>query len=131
MGAKKGILAIADGDPIPILRQRPAVDPGRAREMVDRLHPGFRIEPDGESDLWEACYRPDDTVYALSVPGLDLAGDRRFTFDRPSGLPPHLLRLGADRRILLHAMHSVSDGLAFAVWRTVSSSRSTPTSADS
>src|SRR5262249_10888932 len=30
--------------------------------------------------------------------------------------PPHLLRLGDGRRTVLHAMHSVVDWLAFAIW---------------
>ncbi|MET7397944.1 hypothetical protein ABZS66_31090 [Dactylosporangium sp. NPDC005572] len=130
MGAKTGILAFADGDPIPVLRLRPATDPGRARALAERLHPGYRIEPGDGDNLWEGCYPPDDTLYALSVPGLDLACDKRFMLDRPSRLPPHLLRLGAGRRVLLHAMHSGSDWLAFAVWENGALVRSLSLSPD-
>lgn len=36
--------------------------------------------------------------------------------DTPSHLPEHLVSAGAGRRLVLHAMHSVVDWLAFAVW---------------
>jgi hypothetical protein len=116
MGAKTGVLAFVDGDAGPLLRQRPVASAELTPALIERLYPGYRIEPDGQRDLWEAVYPPDDMVYALSVPGLDLACDQRFMVDRPSELPAHLLQLGAGRRMLLHAMHSVVDWLAFAIW---------------
>jgi hypothetical protein len=36
--------------------------------------------------------------------------------DNPSRLPAHLVEAGRGRRLVLHAMHSVVDWLAFAVW---------------
>ncbi|WP_165425412.1 hypothetical protein [Streptomyces sp. BK022] len=36
--------------------------------------------------------------------------------DRPSELPQHLVAASRGRRLYLHAMHSVVDWLAFAVW---------------
>lgn len=36
--------------------------------------------------------------------------------DLPSQLPKHLVAASAGRRLVLHAMHSVVDWLAFAVW---------------
>ncbi|MFJ8691809.1 DUF6928 family protein [Streptomyces roseolilacinus] len=47
---------------------------------------------------------------------MDLVCDRRPMFDHPSELPVHLLEAAAGRRVILHAMHSVSDWLVFAVW---------------
>ncbi|MEO3745773.1 hypothetical protein [Plantactinospora sp. B5E13] len=40
----------------------------------------------------------------------------RRLFDRPSQLPEQLVEVGRGRRLYLHAMHSVVDWLAFAVW---------------
>ncbi|MDT0546544.1 hypothetical protein AB0H07_41450 [Streptomyces sp. NPDC021354] len=36
--------------------------------------------------------------------------------DSPSRLPEHLVAASAGRRLILHAMHSVVDWFAFAVW---------------
>jgi hypothetical protein len=36
---------------------------------------------------------------------------------RPSQLPGRLLTPGAGRRVILHAMHSATDWLAYAVWQ--------------
>ncbi|MFF7436982.1 DUF6928 family protein [Streptomyces sp. NPDC008122] len=66
--------------------------------------------------LGEVTYPPDGLTYAASFQGVDLVCDRRLMFDRPSELPAHLLEAAAGRRVILHAMHSVSDWLAFAVW---------------
>jgi hypothetical protein len=84
---------------------------------VQRLHPGYRIAPTTSCNLWEAVYPADDVVYALSVPGLDLACDRRFMLARPSVPPEHVLRLGGARRIVVHSMHSFNDWLSFALWQ--------------
>ncbi|MEU6862169.1 hypothetical protein ABZ924_02635 [Streptomyces sp. NPDC046876] len=55
-------------------------------------------------------------TYAGSFPSVDLVCDRRLMFVRPSEVSVHVLEAAAGRRVILHAMHSVSDWLAFAVW---------------
>ncbi|MFG2358741.1 DUF6928 family protein [Streptomyces sp. NPDC048521] len=85
--------------------------------MVARVRPGQNIERDGE-EPWasaEAVYPPEETVCALSVPGLYLVCDREFMIDRPSQLSEHLVSSSRGRRLYLHAMHSVVDWLAFAI----------------
>ncbi|GAA3029978.1 hypothetical protein GCM10020229_46730 [Kitasatospora albolonga] len=47
---------------------------------------------------------------------MELVGDQRVMLDRPSQLPAELVAASAGRRLVLHAMHSVVDWLAFAVW---------------
>ncbi|MFJ4472301.1 DUF6928 family protein [Streptomyces sp. NPDC089424] len=61
-------------------------------------------------------YPPTGTAYAASWPGVDVIGDQRVMIDAPSQLPEHLVAASAGRRLVLHAMHSVVDRLAFAVW---------------
>jgi hypothetical protein len=120
MGAKTGLLVHADGAVPDRLRQAAVgATPDRQRTdaLVARLYPGRRVEPgDGACPLFEATYPPQGQAYAGSWPGVDLVCDRRFMLDRPSQLPAGLVATGPGRRTVLHAMHSVVDWLAFAVW---------------
>lgn len=116
MGAKTGLLAFADGDVPTALRRGGTPDARRTAELVRRAHPGFEVSATDGNTLSDGSYPPDDVTYAASLPGVDILCDRRFMVDRPSELPAHLLGLAAGRRVVLHAMHSVVDWLAFAVW---------------
>lgn len=118
MGAKTAVLAYADVAVPDVLRAVPGGDLDRAVALMARVRPGHRVTTDGEEPwaLADALYPPEGTACALSVPGLDLVCDREWMIDRPSQLPEHLLAAGRGRRLYLHAMHSVVDWLAFAVW---------------
>lgn len=50
------------------------------------------------------------------MPGVDIACGWQLVGEYPSELPAHLVAASAGRRLVLHAMHSVVDFLAFAVW---------------
>jgi hypothetical protein len=84
--------------------------------MIRRLYPGCEIEGSAGSDLWDGVYPPDGTAYAASWPSVEVVCDRRMMIDFPSRLPEHLVAGSAGRRLVRHAMHSVVDCLAFAVW---------------
>ncbi|WTB88162.1 hypothetical protein OIE99_07875 [Streptomyces cellulosae] len=116
MGAKTALLAYADGDVASALREagEPAAE-GTAT-LIAQVFPGWGMESTEGDVLGESTYPPERLTYAASFPGVDLVCDRRLMFDRPSELPAHLLEAAAGRRVILHAMHSVSDWLAFAVW---------------
>ncbi|MGW9028397.1 DUF6928 family protein [Streptomyces sp. NPDC055722] len=62
---------------------------------------------------------------------MDVIGDQRVMIDVPSELPEHLVAASAGRRLVLHAMHSVVDWLAFAVWEDGRLVRSLSLSPDS
>ncbi|MGY1582059.1 DUF6928 family protein [Streptomyces sp. MN13] len=118
MGAKTAVLAYADVAVADILQDSPESDHDYAAALVARVRPGQCIEEDGE-ELWElaeAVYPPKGTVCALSVPGLDLVCDQEFMIDRPSQLAEYLVAASRGRRLYFHAMHSVVDWLAFAIW---------------
>ncbi len=116
MGAKTGLLVYADGNVPGLLRRVGAADLGRTLAMMRRLYPGWEIEQCEGSNLWEGVYPPKETVYAASWPGVEVIGDQGVMIDAPSQLPDHLVAASAGRRLVLHAMHSVVDWLAFAVW---------------
>ncbi|MEV0092567.1 hypothetical protein [Streptomyces sp. NPDC050738] len=116
MGAKTGLLVYADGDVAAALRQVGAAAEEPTSALMERLYPGWEIERSAGSNLSDGVYPPDGTAYAASWPGLEIVCDRRVMIDCPSQLPDHLVAAGAGRRLVLHAMHSVIDCLAFAVW---------------
>ncbi|MEV4138880.1 hypothetical protein AB0J72_42790 [Dactylosporangium sp. NPDC049742] len=119
MGAKTAALAYSDGEVAKALQGVRTADPDAAAALVRRLWPDLSIEPGPDEEPWtlaEAMYPPEGTVCALAVPGLDLVCDQRIAVERPSLLTEHLVAAGAGRRMYLHAMHSVVDWVAFAVW---------------
>lgn len=116
MGAKTALLAFTDGDLRSALWGATRSDPAEVIELVRELHPGYEVTPLGDGSLGDDVYPPDDTSYATALAGAELFCDRRLVCDRPSQLPARLLRAGADRRIIMHGMHSASDSLCFAVW---------------
>ncbi|MFF4038973.1 DUF6928 family protein [Streptomyces sp. NPDC001816] len=131
MGAKTGLLVYADGDVPELLRQVDAANLDRTTAMMRRLYPGWEMKECGGSNLWDGVYPPKGTTYAASWPGVDVIGDQRVMIDSPSQLPEHLVAASAGRRLVLHAMHSVVDWLAFAVWEDGRLVRSLSLSPDS
>ncbi len=115
MGAKTALLGFADGDIRPVLARARRSDRAAAEDLIRRVHPGYAVEAYEDGTL-DYTYPPDDVTYAAAFPGADVVIDRRIAGDHPSALPEHLLKLGAGRRIVLHAMHSVVDWLGFAIW---------------
>jgi hypothetical protein len=117
MGAKTGVLVFADAE-VPAALRAATVLPDRERveALVHRVHPGYDVEYVDNMELFDAVYPPDDHIYVTSVGGVDVLCDQRFMIDHPSRLPGHLLDLAEGRRVILHAMHSVVDWFAFAVW---------------
>jgi hypothetical protein len=59
---------------------------------------------------------PDDELVVGCFPGIDIVAAKEFGIDYPSRLSQHFLRLGGERLVYLHAMHSVVDWFAFAIW---------------
>ncbi|MEU9924123.1 hypothetical protein AB0H51_23005 [Streptomyces griseoluteus] len=131
MGAKTGLLVYADSDVPGLLRRVGAADLDRTVTMMRRLYSGWEIEECEGSTLWDGVYPPKGTAYAASWPGVDVIGDQRVMIDAPSQLPEHLVAASAGRRLVLHAMHSVVDWLAFAVWEDGRLVRSLSLSPDS
>ncbi|MGW6982922.1 DUF6928 family protein [Streptomyces sp. NPDC054932] len=131
MGAKTGLLVYADGDVPGLLRQVSAADVEQTSRTMRRLYPGCEIEETRGSALGRGVHPPDGTTYAASWAGVEVICDRRVMIDFPSRLPEHLVAASAGRRLVLHAMHSVVDWLAFAVWEDGRLIRSLSLSPDS
>jgi hypothetical protein len=84
--------------------------------LIARLYPGWEVEEVEGAELGDGTNSPVGIAYAASFPGVDIVCDRRVVIGCPSRLPEHLIAVAAERKLILHAMHSVSDYLAFAVW---------------
>ncbi|MGR6920980.1 DUF6928 family protein [[Actinomadura] parvosata] len=118
MGAKTGVIAYSSSDtPLPRLLRTPArPDAAATAALIERSFPGWRVSPAEPGTLLDDIRPPGDLAYATSFPGVDLICCAHFMLDRPSQLPAHLVAASKGRRLVLHAMHSVVDWLAFAVW---------------
>ena len=110
------MIAFSDGEAIGWLVGASAPDPDRTEDLVELILPGWpRSSREGDT-LHDGTYPPEDVVFAGSFEGVDVVCSRSLMLDRPSELSPGLVEAGKGRRLVLHAMHSVSDWLAFAVW---------------
>ncbi|HLK76780.1 MAG TPA: hypothetical protein VKU77_24445 [Streptosporangiaceae bacterium] len=124
MGAKTALLAYAAGDPVESLRRAREYDPAATRALVAATHPAWDGTASSRGDLSDQCYPPEGVVYAGSFPGIDILCDRDVMDHLPSQFPTRYLDAAAGRRVILHAMHSVSDTFAYAVWEDGSLVRS-------
>jgi len=132
LGAKTGLLVYADGDVSGLLRRVGAADLDRTAAMMRRLYPGWEIGECEGSTLLDGVYPAKGTACAASWPGVGVVGDQRVMIDARSQLPEHHVAASAGgRRLVLHAMHSVVDWLAFAVWEDGHLVRSLSLSPDS
>ena len=130
MGFKTALLAYAAEDPVESLRRARDYDPRATRALVEATHPGWQGTASSDGDLFDCCYPPEGTVYAGSFPGIDIVCDRDVMDYPPSEFPARYLDAAAGRRVILHAMHSVSDAFASAIWENGSLVRSLCVSPD-
>jgi hypothetical protein len=116
LGAKTALLAYAAEDPVESLRHARQFDPAATRALVAATHPAWDGTASSDGDLFDDCYPPEGTVYAGSFPGIDILCDRDVADYLPSEFPARYLDAAAGRRVILHAMHSVTDTFAYAIW---------------
>ncbi|WP_433174731.1 DUF6928 family protein [Actinoallomurus sp. CA-150999] len=116
MGAKDWMLMYADAEVRPILQSTPPIDRGATAALVERLHPGRHVSWIGDGTLSEQANPPDHQVYAGCFAELTIVCSGEVALDRPSALDPRFLEEAAGRTVYLHAMHSVVDWFAYAVW---------------
>jgi hypothetical protein len=124
LGAKTALLAYAGTDPVGALRCAGEFDPAATRALVAATHPAWAGEASSDGSLSGHCYPPEGTVYAGSFPGIDILCDRDVMDYLPSEFPARYLDAAAGRRVILHAMHSVTDVFEYAIWENGSLVRS-------
>lgn len=114
MGAKTCILAHADGDARQALSTMPAPDEAATASFVASLLPDRRFTAPTAADLSCTYVSDDGIVVAGCFPALRIAVTTQVAMDRPSEMPPQYI--AAKGTTIVHAMHSVVDWFAFAVW---------------
>lgn len=129
MGAKTWMLVYADGDPSAALQRRPVLDREATVRLAGSLFPDETLEVAGATDLLHTS--PDNEIHAGHFPGVAVVAAAEFGIDYPSKLPPQFLLAAPFARVHLHAMHSVVDWFAFAVWTNGTLVRSLSLSPDS
>jgi hypothetical protein len=117
MGAKDWMVFYAERDVPSVLREQPTLDREATERLVERLFPGHTVTALDDVSLLDGN-PPDDEVYAAVWPGAMVVCSGELGIDRPSTLDQRFLEVGAGRTIYLHAMHSVVDWFAFAVWES-------------
>ncbi len=115
MGAKTWMIVGTDGDARQILKSRPRLDRGATLALVQRLFPSWQLEPLADGTLAYTS-PPDDEIFAAVFPGLTVVAAIEYGIDYPSTPPPALRDPSLGRTVYLHAMHSVVDWFAYAIW---------------
>ena len=115
MGAKTWMLVYATGSAREALSRGTPIDRDASAVLARRLFPGEKLEPLSDVDL-SYTNPPDDEVFVGCFPGVSVVAAIDFAIDKPSQLPERFLDAAAGRSVYLHAMHSVVDWFAFAVW---------------
>lgn len=131
MGAKDWVLAFCETDPRAVLREGPVLDHAAARAAAERLLPRRRLTAVADGNLQDNANPQDDLIYVGAFRGLTLACTGVAAVDRPSRLPRPVLEAVPAARVYLHAMHSVVDWFAYAVWIDGRLSRALSLSPDS
>ncbi|MBF6241035.1 hypothetical protein IU474_28720 [Nocardia otitidiscaviarum] len=115
MGAKTALLAYANSTVVEGLCQPAEVWEAETDRLVGLVHPTGTWTRRAGSTL-AATYPGDRVVYAASRPGVEIVCDQSIALSRPSTLAPALIDASHGRNLVLHAMHSTVDWLAFAMW---------------
>lgn len=129
MGAKTWILSFSDGKAKEVLRSLPISDKQKEQELLSQLFPSEKFESIDDTDLF-CTSPPDNEIYLGCYAGLTIVAASDFAIDYPSQIPSHYLLDGHGSNIHLHAMHSVVDWVAFAVWENNELKRSLSVSPD-
>lgn len=116
MGAKTWMLVYADRDVREALKSHPPLDRDRTLELAKALFPKDRLMPIEDGELSYTNPSNDELVIGC-FPGVSIVAAGEFGIDYPSTLPRPFLAAGGNGTTYLHAMHSVVDWFAFAVWK--------------
>ena len=130
MGAKTWMLVYADGNAREALRAYPTLDRDATRQLAEKLFGGEKLTYEEDCDLTYTC-PADDELCIGCFPGVSVIAAKEFGIDYPSKLPQSFINAGGNGTIYLHAMHSVVDWFAFAVWSNRRLIRSLSLSPDS
>lgn len=118
MGAKDSLICYADAgtDVGRVLGEHRGLDRAATDALVGRLFADCSVEPAADGTLGDDANPGPESVYAAVWPGASVVCTSRVALDRPSELAAPFLAEGAGRTVAVHAMHSVVDWFAYALW---------------
>lgn len=115
MGAKTWMLVQTSGNAREILSSSPKLDRKATLDLARRLFPKERLEPIAADGSLAYTCPPDDELHIGCFGNLSILAARELGLDHPSQLDSRFLQ--GSPTVYLHAMHSVVDWFAFALWQ--------------
>lgn len=114
MGVKFWFAVYSDGDARDHLKGLPDPDEAASLTLAETLF-GCEMMPQGLTTFENAAPRGKDVLVGV-YPGVTLVAAEELGIDRLSQTEPKFLEQGRNRRLTVHAQHSVVDWTAFAWW---------------
>ena len=130
MGAKTWMLIYSDSPVREILSNKPVLDRNESAKLAQRIFPEETLMPIEDANLAYTS-PPDDELFVGCFYGLSIIAAGDFGVDYPSKLPSNWIKLCNRKYVYLHAMHSVVDWFAYAIWENGTLIRSLSLSPDS
>lgn len=110
------VVMYADTNPIDVLRAAPVLDRAATLALAQRLFPDDLVTDLGDALLADAINPAEGVAYIGCFPGLDIVCGWQLVTERPSEATERIIAGSARRSAYLHAMHTVVDWCAFAIW---------------
>jgi hypothetical protein len=130
MGAKTWMLVYSNGPARTILKAAPVLDRAATLAFAQQLFPADKLTEIEDGSL-SYTNPPDDELVVGCFPGLSVIAAAEFGIDYPSQLPAEFVARGRGQTLTLHAMHSVVDWFAYAIWQDGKLQRALSLSPDS
>lgn len=116
MGAKTALLIYAN-QPVPVaLAAQPALDRAATLALAQRLFPGDKLVALGDATLGDT-FPPEGQLHIGCLGGVHVVCAQEVMLDHPSALPQRYIDAAQGKTLYLHAMHSVVDWFAYAIWQ--------------
>ncbi len=115
MGAKTWMLVYSASSAREALAANPSLDRDATIRFASALFPKEKLEPLEDGSL-TYTNPPDNELFAGCFGHVSVIAAKEFAGDYPSKLPAAFIEAGKEGTIHLHAMHSVVDWFAYAVW---------------
>lgn len=114
MGAKTAMLAIADGDPIAILKSAPPLDRDACVATLRTLFPRERFTALPDGDLSDT-YPSGSNLHIGCYPALTILADDSVVTEA-SKLGRRFLDFADGRTMIQHVMFGTMDSFAYGIW---------------
>lgn len=130
MGAKTWMLVYTNGAPNEILKEKRTLDRDASVVVGHRLFPSEKLEPIDDGCL-SLTSPPKNELLVGCFPDLVIVAANEFAVGRPSELPARFIDCTLGSTIYMHAMQSVVDWFAYAIWKNAKLERSLSLAPDS